>query len=300
MSGMFMNWRQTLNLALATLLIGQGISCKQEKEQTFFVKGIVQEVMAERKKVKIAHEEIPDYMGAMTMTFDVKDAGELAGLQSGDEVSFRMIVTEKDGWIDQVKKLRAGVATPSNSPDSFRRVREVDPLNVGDVVPDYRFTNELCQAVSLSDFKGKAVAFTFIFTRCPFPTFCPRMSSNFDEAYKKLKAMPDASTNWHLLTLTFDPQFDTPAVLKAYARRYSYDPKHWSYLTGDLTDITAIAEQFGLLFWKPSPNDPVGISHNLRTVVLDAERRVQRVFSENEWKAEELAAELMKAAGKKA
>ena len=299
MTTMFMNWRQTLNVAVATVLIGQGISCKQEKEQTFRVKGIVQEVMAERKKVKIAHEEIPNYMGAMTMTFDVKDAAELAGLQSGDEVSFRMIVTEKDGWIDQVKRLRAGAATPSSAPDNFRRVREVEPLKVGDVVPDYRFTNELGQAVSLSDFKGKAVALTFIFTRCPFPTFCPRMASNFEEAYKKLKAMPDASTNWHLLTLTFDPQFDTPAVLKAYATRYTYDPKHWSYLTGDLIDITAIAEQFGLLFWRPNPNDPVGISHNLRTVVLDTERRVQRVLTENEWKADELAAELMKASGRK-
>jgi protein SCO1 len=299
MTTMFMNWRATLTLALPILLIGLATSCNQEKTQTFSVKGVVQEVMPERKKVKIAHEEIPNYMSAMTMTFDVKDAGELAGLQAGDEVAFRMIVTDKDGWIDQVKRLRAAASLPSNPPDNFRRVREVDPLQVGDLVPDYRFTNELGQAVSLSDFKGKAVAFTFIFTRCPFPTFCPRMSSNFEEACKKLKAMPDASTNWHLLTITFDPQFDTPAVLKAYAQRYAYDPKQWSYLTGDLTDITAIAEQFGLLFWKPSPNDPAGISHNLRTVVLDGERRVQRVFTENEWKPEELAAELMKAAGKK-
>ena len=294
-----MNWRQILILALAALLIGQGISCKQEKEQIFFVKGVVQELLPERKKVKIAHENIPNYMSAMTMTFDVKDARELAGLQPGDEVSFRMIVTEKDGWIDQVKRLRAAATAPTNSPENFRRVREVDPLQVGDVVPDYRFTNELGQAVSLSDFKGQAVAFTFIFTRCPFPTFCPRMSSNFEETYKKLKAMPEASTNWHLLTITFDPQFDTPAVLQAYAQRYDYDPKHWSYLTGDFTDITAIAEQVGLLFWKPNPNDPAGISHNLRTVVLDTERRVQRVLTENEWKPDELAAELMKAAGKK-
>jgi protein SCO1/2 len=294
-----MNGRHALNFTLTALLIGSAISCKQEKEQVFFVKGVVQEVLPERKKVSIAHENIPNYMSAMTMTFDVKDPRELAELQSGDEVSFRMIVTENDGWIDQIKRLRAAASPSSNGPDNLRRVREVEPLNVGDVVPDYKFTNELGQAVSLSDFKGKAVAFTFIFTRCPFPTFCPRMSSNLEETYKKLKAAPDASTNWHLLTITFDPQFDTPAVLKAYAGRYGYDPKHWSYLTGDLIDITALAEQVGLLFWKPNPNDAAGISHNLRTVVLDTEGRVQRVFTENEWKSDELAAELMKAAGKK-
>lgn len=297
-----MNGRQLLNWTLATLLLSAGIagiSCKQEKQQIFFVKGLVKEVLPERKKVTIAHENIPNYMSAMTMTFDVKDVRELTGLQAGDEVSFRMIVTENDGWIDQVKRLRAGASAPSNPPEDFRRVREVDPLKVGDVVPDYEFTNELGQAVSLSDFKGKAVAFTFIFTRCPFPTFCPRMSSNLEEAYKKLKASREASTNWHLLTITIDPQFDTPAVLQAYAKRYSYDPRHWNYLTGDLTEITAIAEQVGLLFWKPTPNDPAGISHNLRTVVLDTEGRVQRIFSENEWKPDELADELMKVAGKK-
>jgi protein SCO1/2 len=294
-----MNWSKSLSLILLTLLVAMIVSCKQEQQKIFLVKGLVQEVMPERNRVKIAHEEIPDYMSAMTMTFDVKDPRELAGLQPGDEVSFRMIVTEKDGWIDQIKKLRAAASPPSNPPDGFRRVREVDPLKVGDLMPEYHFTNELGQAVSLSDFKGKAVAFTFIFTRCPFPTFCPRMSGNFEETCKKLKATPEAPTNWHLLTITFDPQFDTPAVLKAYAKRYNYDPKRSSYLTGDFTDITAIAEQFGLLFWRPNPNDVAGISHNLRTVVLDTQGRVQRVFTENEWKVDELVAELIKAAEKK-
>src|SRR5262245_7601464 len=203
-----MNGQRASNFILTVILMGSIISCKQEKEQVFLVKGVVQEVRPERKKVTIAHENIPNYMSAMTMTFDVKDPRELAGLQSGDEVSFRMIVTDKDGWIDQVKRLRAAASPPSTGADTLRRVREVEPLNVGDVVPDYRFTNELGQAVSLSEFKGKAVAFTFIFTRCPFPTFCPRMSSNLEETYKKLKATPDASTNWQLLTITFDPQFD--------------------------------------------------------------------------------------------
>jgi len=296
---MFMNGQRTVNAILAALLAALLVSCNQDKPEIYLVKGVVQEVMAERNKVKIAHEEITNYMSAMTMTFDVKDSKEIAGLQPGDEVSFRMLVTKTDGWIDQVKKLRSGSAAPSNPPDNFRRVREVEPLKVGDVVPEYRFTNELGQAVNLSDFKGKAVALTFIFTRCPFPTFCPKMSSNLDEAHKKLRGLSGAPTNWHLLTITFDPQFDTPAVLKAYAKRYTYDPNHISYLTGDLTDITAIAEQFGLLFWKPNPNDVVGISHNLRTIVLDPQGRVQRVFTENEWKVDELVQEITSAAEKK-
>ena len=286
-----------LNAVLLTLLGFSVVSCKQE--QVFQVKGVVKEVLPASKQVKIDHEKIPNYMAAMTMTFDVKDPNELAGILPGDTVSFRMVVKEKDGWIDQIKKNGSTTPILTAAPEDFRRVREVDPLKVGDMMPDYHFTNELGQAVSLSDFKGQALAFTFIFTRCPFPTFCPRMSDNFAAAQKKLKAMPNLSTNWHLLTISFDPGFDTPAVLKSYAKRFQADPQHWSFATGELIDITAITEQFGLLFWKPNPQEPAGISHNLRTVVIDAEGRIQKVFTENVWKVDELVAEIAKAAGAK-
>jgi len=271
---------------------------QSSSRQVFAVKGVIKEVKASEKRIKIAHEKIPNYMEAMTMDFEVKDGKELLGVKPGDSVSFRMIVTDKDGWIDQITRLDT-TQPVANPPDGFRRAREVEPLNVGDVMPDYHFTNEMGQAVSLGDFKGQAVAITFLFTRCPFPTFCPRMSSNLDEAYKKLKANPQAPTNWHLLTITFDPQFDTPAVLKSYAKRYTYDPARWNYLTGELIDITAITEQFGLMFWRPDPNEVTGISHNLRTAVIDAPGRVQQVFRDNSWKVDDLVNEIIKAANKK-
>ena len=103
--------------------------------QTFEVKGVVQEVLPESKKVRIAHEKIPGYMEAMTMSFDVREARELTGLQPGDSVAFRMVVTKDDGWIEQVRKLAAAtniVTVQAAAPDTFRRVRDVDPLNVGD------------------------------------------------------------------------------------------------------------------------------------------------------------------------
>ena len=288
-------FKSILTAALLVLVV----SCREPGQKTFQVKGTVKEVMAERKKVKLEHEEIPGYMAAMTMTFDVKEAAELANLQPGDTVSFRMIVTKNDGWIDQIKKTGAASTIVSAAPDNFRRVREVEPLKIGDPMPDYRFTNELGQAISLSELKGNAVAFTFIFTRCPFPTFCPRMSGNLAEAHQKLKTMANGPANWRLLSITIDPQFDTPAVLKSYAQRYKYDPKHWSHVTGELIDITAISEQFGLVFYRPDPSQPAGLSHNLRTVVIDAQGRVQRVFTENEWKVDDLVAEILKAAAQK-
>lgn len=288
-------------------LIFAGLSCERAApsasrpsatQQVFSVKGIVKEIKPAAKLIKIEHETIPNYMEAMTMDFEVKDAKELLGVKLGDYVSFRMIVTEKDGWIDQITRM-ATTQTVASAPDDFRRVRDVEPLNVGEVMPDYHFTNETGQAVSLSDFKGQAVAFTFLFTRCPFPTFCPRMSSNLEEAYKKLKANPSAPTNWHLFSITFDPQFDAPPVLKSYAKRYTYDPNRWNYLTGELIDITAITEQFGLMFWRPDPKEVTGISHNLRTVVIDAQGKIQHVFKDNTWKVDDLVDEIVKAAQKK-
>jgi len=258
------------------------------------VKGVIREVVANKKKVKIAHEKIPGYMDAMVMMLDVKEASELNGLQPGDQVSFRMLVTDDDGWIDQLKKLDQPPVTVAEEPPTFRRVREVDPLAVGDTMPDYTFTNAFGRVVRLSDFQGQALAFTFIFTRCPFPTFCPRLSSNFSEAQNQLKALPNGPTNWHLLSITIDPEYDTPARLKGYANQYHADPARWDFLTGPLIDITAIGEQFGLLFWRPKATDP--IQHNVRTVVVDAAGKIQWVSPENEWKATNLVDQVIKAA----
>jgi protein SCO1/2 len=175
-------------------------------------------------------------------------------------------------------------------------VRDVEPLNIGDPLPDYTFTNELGQAVSLAQFKGQALAITFIFTRCPFPTFCPQMSRYFRETQEKLKQQT-SMTNWHLLTLSFDPEFDTPAVLKNYAEEYQADPSRWNFLTGALIDVTALTEQFGVQFWRVNPGEP--LSHNLRTVVVDAAGRVQKIFPNNNWTSDELVAEMLKAAAVK-
>ena len=288
-----------------------GASCSRESERQsaasaqptvtathptiYQVKGVVIEVKAAEKTVKIRHEEIPGYMAAMTMPFEVKDANELSELEAGDSVSFRMIVTDRDAWIDQIRRL--GAARDTNLPTAgpFRLVREVEPLKIGDPLPEYHFTNELGQAVRLSQFRGKALAITFIYTRCPYPTFCPRTASNFEATQQQLLSLPNAATNWHLLMISFDPEFDTPSQLKAFGQRFQYNPNHWSLLTGKLIDLTALAEQFGLLFWHDGPV----VSHNLRTVVVDTRGRVQTILRENKWKPEELAAEILKAAAVK-
>ena len=241
--------------------------------------------------MEIRHETITNYMPAMTMPFEAKESKELTGLKAGDVVSFRLTVTASDSWIDQIRKQTPAAPTELPSRATVRLARDVEPLQVGDPLPEYRFTNELGQAVSTSQFKGQALAVTFIFTRCPLPNFCPRMSSNFAEVQKKLLAM-SSFTNWHLFTISFDPEFDTPPIMKAYAQRFGAQPQHWNFLTGDLIDITAISEQFGEIFWREQGT----LNHNLRTVVVDATGRVHQILTGNNWTSDELVEEMLKAA----
>jgi protein SCO1/2 len=304
--------RSFLLLILGGLLFGSA-GCKQGNEarpgekaagskdtntQIFQVKGVIIEVKPQEKTVEIKHEAIPGYMEAMTMPFEVKDTNELANLAPGDTVAFRMTVTETDGWIDQIRKLSEATPATNNLPTTgpFRHVRDVEPLDVGDTLPEYHFTNQLSQPISTRDYKGQALAINFIFTRCPFPTFCPLTANNFAEAQRKLKGMTNGPANWQLLTITIDPEFDKPAILKAYGERHDYDPAHWTLATGELIDITAIAEQLGQTFWR---DETGSISHNMRAIVIDASGRIQRIIGGNKWNADELTEEIVKAAGKR-
>ena len=261
-------------------------------QQVFQVTGLVLEVKPAEKSVKIKHDAVPGYMPAMTMSFDVKETNDLAGIEAGDPVSFRMTVTDTYGWIDQIKKTGPKRNDlPTTGP--FRHVRDVDPLNEGDLLPEYHFTNQLGQAFSTAQFKGQVLAINFLFTRCPFPTFCPQTARYFANTQDKLLAMPNAATNWQLLTISFDPEFDKPSVLKRYAEYYYYNSNHWTFATGALIDITAIGDQLGLKFWRDGNG---GFDHNLRTVVFDPTGRLRKVFVGNEWTPDELVEEITRAA----
>jgi protein SCO1/2 len=254
------------------------------------VRGVIQELKPQDNEVVIRHEAIPNYMPAMTMEFEVKNKNELNGLATNDQVSFTMIVTETDGWIENLQKVGISSNAPPAGPSAqVRVVRDVPELNVGDKMTNYTFTNSLGEKFSLSELQGQAYAFTFIFTRCPYPTFCPRMNQNFAAAYEELKGDANARTNWHLVSISFDPEFDTPERLKAYSALYERDPKKWSWVTGAMSEIDAIAAQFGLLFQF----DGKTINHNLRTVVVNKNGVIRRVFKGNEWKAEELVTEII-------
>ena len=263
------------------------VSCQHPGTRSFDVRGVVQEVKPDGKTAVIKHEAIQGYMEAMTMPFDVKATNEFAGVQRGDEIRFRLIVMPDDSWIESVKKTGRTVAL-SNAAPTVTANTAIAPRHP---LMDYAFTNQLAQPVTLSSFRGQALAITFFFTRCPIPEYCPRLSKNFEEACAELKAMPNAPTNWHLLSVTIDPEFDTPAALRIYAKRYDHDPKHWSFLTGPKDKITALARESGMTM---EPDQGL-LTHNFRTLIIDPSGKLQMNFPISGDISDGIASELLKA-----
>jgi protein SCO1/2 len=143
----------------------------------------------------------------------------------------------------------------------------------------------------LSQFKGRVLAFTFFFTSCPYPDFCPRMTGNLAEAEQELEAMSNAPSAWQLLSISFDAAHDGPSRLAAYAQAAHYDPRHWSFLTGEEGQIEGLADQIGEQYW----HEGGGIGHNLRTVVVDPRGRIRKIFAGNKWTVAELIEEMVQA-----
>jgi len=261
-------------------------------KKIYHTRGVVREIESPTR-ARIAHETIPGYMEAMTMPFDAKNTNEFANLKAGDQVTFDLVVTENDGWVEHVARTVEArpVTGNTNQGVTYSKSRIVEPLSTGDEVPNYAFVNEEGKAIHLGDFKGQALGVTFIFTRCPFPTFCPKMSSNFEKIAAEL-SKPGSPTNWHLLSISFDPEFDTPARLKEYAKRFTRDSAKWNFATGDKSDIESFTEQLGLVFMSRNGT----IEHNLRTAIIDPRGNLRQIYIGNEWDVDEFVSEMKKAA----
>jgi protein SCO1/2 len=232
----------------------------------FEVGGIVQELKPDGKTVVIRHEAISNYMEAMTMPLRAKATNELAGLQPGDVVTFRLSVTEEESWIDLVKKARGSDTPATPSPPEPVPPSAPKRINVVEGLSGYTFTNEFGQAVNFRQYEGQAIGLTFFFTRCPLPEFCPRLAKNFASATRKLEALPNAPTNWHFFSISFDTKVDSPAMLRAYARQYNYNSNRWTFLTASPETISTVTRNFGFNYkW-----DGGTFTHQFMTVVLDA------------------------------
>jgi protein SCO1/2 len=264
-------------------------SANSPAPRAFAAKGVVEELPPGAKTIVIRHEAIAGYMDAMTMSFTAQNPAELATLQRGDEITFQLHVSATESWVDHL--IKTGTATPVENKKAAA-TGGTPSVQSGNLLLDYKFTNELGLAVSLNDFRGQALAITFFYTRCPIPEYCPRLSKNFQEASQKLKALPGAPANWHLLSVSFDTEIDSPAMLKAYGDSYGYDPAHWSFLTGPAEKIGELAEASGASYRLTDG----AFDHNFRTLIVDATGHLQMIFPTGGNLSDQIVSEIIKAA----
>ena len=272
-------------------------SCRKSEDteaealKQFRVKGVVMKIQDEGRTLIIDHEEMPGYMGAMTMPFRVKQMDDSAKLTPGDEILFTYTVAELSSWIEGIERTGKREVLPALPPKS---VPNSKLLKIGEAFPDFDLLDENGAAVQLSDYRGEVVALTFIFTRCPVPDYCPAMMRNFKDVEKLMEADESRLKNYKLLTVSFDSEFDTPEVMKAYGQQFGHDSNNWNLLSSPNKDqVRSIGESVGLMFGKS--NDAI-YSHNLRTVVLDREGKITKVFTDENWNPEDLVEEIKNAA----
>jgi len=253
--------------------------------------GIVRGITPDRHEATIKHDAIPGFMGAMTMDFTVRNTNDLQRIAPGDEITFKLLVTETDSWIESVRFVSHVAEDVTNHVFTFHAPSA--ELKPGDPLPDFTLTAEDGRTIHCSDFRGRVLAFTFFFTRCPLPDFCPRMDLNFFDTRALLRTPADAPTNWQFLSISFDPEFDLPATLTNYAAYYRQaDADRWLFSVADTNTLAALGP---LLDLKIAREDNT-ISHNLRTVVLDPQGRIARQFDGNQWTPQQLAAAMLDAA----
>ena len=277
---------------LLTILVG----CKAESARTFPVKGQILAIAAVtrpdgRREITVKHEDIPNFMPAMTMPYAVSQPASLDGLAPGDLFTATLVNQGAEFYLTDLKK-----TGHADLPPDARPVKILDVMKRGDEVPDDALQDQTGATRKLSDWRGRALAVTFVYTRCPLPDFCPLIDRRFGALQRAVAGDARLRDRVHLVSVTFDPSYDTPAVIQAHARSRGADPETWTYLTGPETAIDHFTSRFGVSAIA-GPDGPQTITHNLRTAVVDRQGRLVTIFSGNEWTADELLAELRKASG---
>lgn len=223
-----------LVIAVGVFFIQAGVWAK-----TFHAEGLVTKVDPARHSITISHRDIPGFMPAMEMPFNVDPKEKLQDIQPGAHVMFDVVVDKKQ---IRVRNIRV-VQTPPLPGNGFAPKPSTPPLRAGETVPDFSLVAQDGSPLRLASLRGRVVLIDFIYTRCPLPEACPRLSANFAYLQRRLGSRID------LISITLDPKWDKPPVLEAYARRWAADTRTWHFATGQPDEIRHVAEEFGVRYW---------------------------------------------------
>ena len=280
------------HLAVATLfaIVATSACNRAPSERRYTLQGQIVSVTPDRKEATIKHEAIAGFMAAMTMPYTFRDAGELAALKPGDLITSTLVVFSNGAHLVDVKKVGEApleAAPPAAAPSASSGFELVRP---GQAVPDATFVDQDGKMRTFSSFRPSTVVLTFIYTKCPLPTFCPLMDRHFVTMQSKIRSSA-ALKNVHLVTVSFDPITDTPPVLKRHATSLGAALTRWTFLTGDRDEIDQFAARFGVAITR-EPKDPTDITHNLRTAIVDAKGTLVKTYTGNEWAPDQVLADL--------
>jgi protein SCO1/2 len=278
---------------LSPIILLFAIACGPKRaanEKRYPLKGKVVAVNKSERTATIKHEDIPGYMPGMTMPFKIKNDADLEMLKAGDDVSANLVVTDVDSWIE------VSAIVEGDSPLSPSTAVPGEP-KPGDEIPDFQLINQDGKRIHLSQYRGTAVALTFVYTRCPQPDQCTLMSTNFAAVDKALQAQPDVYAKTHLFTISFDPDYDTPKVMRSYGAshtgKYSDETfQHWEFLTGSADEVKGVAQFFGLRYFHDNSSGEEQVIHSLRTAVIGPDGKLLKLYRGNDWKPDQIVEDL--------
>jgi protein SCO1/2 len=239
------------------------------------------------QELTIKHDDIPGYMPGMTMRFPVVASSLMVGRTPGELIAATL---EVDGLIGKLTSITHAGTAPL--PDMTNEVAMAEGIiDVGDTMPDAALIDQTDRRRSLSEWRGSPVLVTFIYTRCPLPNYCPLMDRHFGTIQRAIAGDPALKGNLQLVSISFDPAFDTPAVLSAHAAMLQADTSSWTFLTGDKVTVDRLAARFGVGVIR-GPDGATEITHNLRTALFAADGTLIKMYPGSDWTPRVVLADL--------
>jgi len=258
---------------------------------TYQLRGIVVSSDSAKGVVTIDTEAIPGLMGAMTMPYKLAQPGVATELHPGDHVTARLRISTSASVLDQIDV--TAQAKPDYKPEKLYNVP-----TPGQTVPNFKFLNQGGKTIAIEQFRGKVLLVTFIYTRCPLPDYCIRMSRNFATIQQQLSADPELYNQIHLLSVSFDPAHDTPKVLRSYGNAYTGEHgdkafSHWDFAAPSSSELGAVDQFFDV---GVSPGGNSTLTHTLSTAIITPSGKVFRWYPSNEWTPSAVVDDIKRAA----
>jgi len=253
----------------------------------FPLTGQILAINPDRRGATVTHDDVKGFMDAMTMVFTIKEPKELDGLQPGDLISATLVITDDEGFLKGLRKTGTAPlpATPAGAAPA------VPLLQPGELVPAIAFVGRDGKPRPLAAYRGRFVLMTFIYSRCPLPDYCPRMNAHFAALQKAIAARPALAGQVRLLSISFDPDFDTPAQLTKSAAAAGADPAVWEFVTAPRDVVDGFGARFGLSLTREGPNGQT-ITHNLRTPLIGRDGTLVTQYNGNDWSPDAVVRDL--------